>query len=49
MRPVQELCHRLPSHLAGIRMRDGERFYRTDSGVVLVTAEALKRQSAAAR
>jgi glucose-1-phosphate adenylyltransferase len=26
--------------------RDGERFYRTDSGVVLVTAEALKRQSA---
>jgi glucose-1-phosphate adenylyltransferase len=30
-------------------VRDGERFYRTDSGVVLVTAEALKRQSAAAR
>jgi len=27
-------------------VRDGERFYRTDSGVVLVTAEALKRQSA---
>jgi glucose-1-phosphate adenylyltransferase len=27
-------------------IRDGERFYRTDSGVVLVTAEALKRQAA---
>jgi glucose-1-phosphate adenylyltransferase len=30
-------------------VRDGERFYRTDSGVVLVTAEALKRQAAAVR
>jgi glucose-1-phosphate adenylyltransferase len=30
-------------------VRDGERFYRTDSGVVLVTAEALRRQAAPAR